>query len=664
MNHEKAHSSPENNDDANKRHFFLEILEESSPTRLDDIQSQFEKADAYERLRLLSFLHDAALEYAEPTGLAEEYYWIFGKNNAFEGFTDKYSSAKYGDIANIYESLKNSDYASPLFKIVADYFKNLATKMQNGPHYVVDNVSTLDEDTKIDRDILSQAQIHAEYPTLSQGSSLRLIRIAPGVAASATEAKITTNTSVKDYTQLLELADRQGQRSILSEIDKHNPFDLSENDISLLNMAHISGIKKSINKWLGIDITDISLNAQIQLLRYMTEAQDHRLENLRNAMHGIDNDLRLKLAENFLAADFGEDFGDALLDIANSKILNTEQVKEILLKINKCRESISGIASMFDNFDDGTFSSQYARAANERLTDALTVFRQIAKDGSAKANLDWAGHPEFVFDSAAEALSYETKSLEIINGTLQDISTGKNGAFVELILKPDRNSAKDNRSVYNLYSPDYGHVLLYTRPEGSHSFNPALEYGKNRSRYAHESNNAGVEASISFTTNPVDPFSLPNPFRPNIASQQDDPAKLNKVSAIRLDREGRTLDMPPNDPNRDAISSKGICSIDLAAIGDSADTPSGKIARLLSVGGEIRAETNGTESSLNHNTRWFDQARYGSAEGFHKLVAYLDGIFINWCSDHGPDKNDTHSFAYRTKLAMGRQTRRISKKIA
>ncbi len=424
-------------------------------------------------------------------------------------------------------------------------------------------------------------------------------------------------------------------------------------------------IKTLIEQKIGnIDLANLSIDAQVQLLKYMTEADNKRFNYLSQTMQKIDRDLRPILAESYLAASFGEDFGDALLDIANSKILNTEQVKEILLKIKSCREPISGIASMFDNFDDGAFSSQYARAANERLTDALTVFRQIAKDGSAKANLDWAGHPEFVFDSATEALSYETKSLEVINGTLQDISAGKNGAFVELILKPDRDSAKDNRSIYNLYSPDYGHVLLYTRPEGSHSFNPALEYGKNRSRYAHESNNAGVEASISFITNPVDPFSLPNPFRPNITSRQDDPAKLNKVSAIRLDREGRTLDMPPDDPNRDAISPKGICSIDLAAIGDSADTPSGKIARLLSVGGEIRAETNGTESSLNHNTKWFNQAQYGSAEGFYKLVTYLDDIFISWCSDHGPDKNDTHSFAYRTKLAMGRQTRRVSKKIA
>ncbi|MCR4753594.1 MAG: hypothetical protein K5837_04235 [Candidatus Saccharibacteria bacterium] len=424
-------------------------------------------------------------------------------------------------------------------------------------------------------------------------------------------------------------------------------------------------IKPLIEQKIGnIDLANLSIDAQVQLLKYMTEADSKRFNYLSQTMQEIDSDLRPILAESYLAANFGEDFGDALLDIANSKILNTEQVKEILLKINKCRESISGIASMFDNFDNGIFSSQYSRAANERLTDALTVFRQIAKDGTAKADLDWAGRPEFTFDSAMEALSYETKSLEVINGTLQDISTGKNGAFIELILKPDRDSAKNNRSVYNLYSPDYGYTLLYTRPEGSHSFNPALEYGKKRSRYVFESNNAGVEASISFITNPADPFSLPNPFRPGNRLRQDDPAKLNKVSAIRLDREGRTLKMPPDDPNRDAVNPEGICSIDLAAIGDSADTPSGKIARLLSVGGEIRAETNGTESSLNHNTKWFNQAQYGSAEGFYKLVAYIDGIVTDWCNEHSPDKNDTHSFAYRTKLTMGQQTRRISKKIA
>ena len=664
MNHEKAHGSPESNDDANKRHLFLEILKDSGPTQLDEIKSQFENADAYERLRLLSFLYDAALEYAEPTGLAEEYYWAFGKNSVFEGFTDEHSSAAYDDVADIYENLKNGDYASPLFIIVADFFKNLATKMQNGPHYVVNNVSALDKDIKIDQDDPPQAQIYAEYPTLSQGDNLRLVRIAPGIAASATEAKVAAGVSMgDDYTQLLELADRQGRKSVLSEIDKNNPFDLSEDDISLLNMAHINGIKKSINKWLGIDITDISLNAQIQLLRYMTEAQDHRLENLRNVMHGIDNNLRLKLAENFLAADFGEDFGDALLVIAESNHLADAEKAKIFDTLSSCRQSIHGITSLYSDIHDGQFTKQYARAANERLTDAVTVFREIAQTGTAEADLDWAGRSKFDYNSAIEALEYEEKSLEIINGVLQDISSRAEGSFAELILEPDRLSAKENRSLYNLYSENFGHVLLYTRPEGSHVFNPALEYGKNGSRYDYDSNNGGVEASISFITNPNDPFTFPNPFRMR-KDAPNDKLKSDKVSAIRLDREGRTAEMAPNDPERDVNRPQGICSVDLAAIGDPSSTPSGKIARLFSTGGKIRANINHTESSLNHNTKWFNQEQYGSAAGFYKLVIYLDSIVNGWATERPASKDNPHSFAYLKKQKrvqkIGRQARKLS----
>ena len=67
-----------------------------------------------------------------------------------------------------------------------------------------------------------------------------------------------------------------------------------------------------------------------------------------------------------------------------------------------------------------------------------------------------------------------------------------------------------------------------------------------------------------------------------------DPQTMDKVSAIRLDREGRAPGMAPDDPQRDPISPEGMISVDLAAIGDRADTPSGKIARLFSVGNKLR----------------------------------------------------------------------------
>ena len=108
-----------------------------------------------------------------------------------------------------------------------------------------------------------------------------------------------------------------------------------------------------------------------------------------------------------------------------------------------------------------------------------------------------------------EALEYEAKSLEIISGTLGDVKSGAKGAFAEVVLPRDESLQRLNRTFYNFYSPQHGYVLLYTRPEGSHSFDPMIEFGKEKSKYREDSINAGVEASISLTTNPIDPFSLP-----------------------------------------------------------------------------------------------------------------------------------------------------------
>ena len=204
--------------------------------------------------------------------------------------------------------------------------------------------------------------------------------------------------------------------------------------------------------------------------------------------------------------------------------------------------------------------------------------------------------------------------------------------------------------MYNLYSPRHGFVLLYTRPEGSGRFDSMIEYGKIRSKYDKTNNNSGVEASISFIVNPIDPFAknrtphLPSPFRPDHHKVKDpkyyDHATMDKVSAIRLDREGRAPDASANDPNRDPIEEIGTISVDLAAINDRADTPSGKIARFFSVGNSLRTKLTGVDSALNHNTHWFEQSNYGTADGFKALVGYIDSLVSGWCLDRKPGENE------------------------
>lgn len=400
-----------------------------------------------------------------------------------------------------------------------------------------------------------------------------------------------------------------------------------------------------IEETLRVDLTKMSMSAQAQLLKFMAKANNERFDNLTGTMNRINDNLRLKLAENFVAAGFGEDFGDSLLEIASSERLTDKEKAQILDNMSSCRESIGVIAGWYGSLDEGNFAKQYARAANERLTDIITVFREIAKKGIATADSGRGELITFDYKSAIEALKYETKSLEIISGTVQDVADGQNGAFAEVVVSPDKSHSSKNRTVYNLYSPRHGYVLLHTRSEGTHSFDPQLEYGKVGSRYNPNSVNTGTEASISFMANPVEPFSLPTPFkdlpwykqnnlRPRGKKSDIEKAaenyKRNRVSANRLDREGIPLGAPANDSNRDPVAPQGRVSVDLSAIGDKPNTPSGKIARLITVGNMIRAKERGSnEIYLNHNTKWFDE-KYGTTDGFKRLVNHIDTLM---CGD-------------------------------
>ena len=400
-----------------------------------------------------------------------------------------------------------------------------------------------------------------------------------------------------------------------------------------------------IKETLKVDLTKMSMNAQAQLLKFMAKANNERFDNLTDTMNKLSGNLRLKLAENFVAADFGEDFGDSLLEIASSEHLTDKEKAQILDNMSSCRKSIGVIAGWYKGLDKGVFTRQYTRAANERLTDIITVFREIAKKGAITADSGRGERITFDYESAIEALKYETKSLEIISGTVQDVADGKNGAFAEVVVPPDKSHSSTDRTVYNLYSPNHGYILLHTRPEGTHSFDPQLEYGKVGSRYNSNSVNTGTEASISFMANPVEPFSLPTPFKNLPWYKQDnlrlrgeksdidkaaDNYKRNRVSAIRLDREGIPLGAPANDPNRDPVAPQGRVSVDLSSIGDKPNTPSGKIARLITVGNMVRAKERGSnEIYLNHNTKWFDK-KYGTTDGFKRLVNHIDTLM---CGD-------------------------------
>lgn len=621
----------------------------------------------------------AALEPEEIEQRKDGYRWRNYKINSFSEFeelpleeqtrilvsvledSDDDSAYLYFAGLDIFDKIEESNHCSPLMKVLAKTGKSLDSnndaywyenelwgsrdeemqKRNLGYTSIVKPSYPLDaKDEKYYQD--NQRKLHQEF--LSLPPDKQLVRIASD-AAAAIDFKEGRLVDIDDYAEkvaLGQISDSYGNMAN-PEQNGQNQLGIDNEALSYVRVLHSNEVAKNMVEGLiHLDLAEIPLNSQAQLLKFMARANNERFGKLCSVLGGIEKlDLRRKLLENFVAADFGEDFGDSLLTIAGSERLSNDEKEKLFDTISSCRESISKITNLYGDIDDGRFTKEYARAANERLTDAIVVFREIAENGATEADLGWAGRPRFNYGEAIEALELEAKSLSIISGVLGDVLSGVEGVFAEQVLSPD-DTGPHNRSLYNFYSPRYGYVMLHTRPEGASSFDPMIEYGKNRGRYNETTNNVGVEASISFVVNPVDPFSRPNPLRPNPKALKNpnfyDPETMDKVSAIRLDREGRAPGQSADDPGRNPTNQIGTVSVDLAAIGDRADTPSGKIARLISTGNKIRSETD-SDFSLNHNTRWFDQGKYGTSSGFSALVKYIDSQMKALCYLRPPKPN-------------------------
>ena len=602
------------------------------------VEEQLRRANAVDQISLLSKLY-ASADYDLDMAM-EPYIWIHGES---DDPVKRMSTFCSSNVSRILHHFAANEANPPLSIIVS---------------------RALEKDLDLGRAMIYEAndQKYLEEVAQKQESIRQLFPDIPSntkVSVVAPDAVATLENSF-GYPVPTGLVNKRGEKTSLLIPEQGNSFQIDRSQAFLLQAVYgIPEVKRAVNQEIGVDLTEVPLSGQLPLFGYMASSSKERFSKLSNALHRIDSRLRLKLAENFVAADFGEDFGDSLLEIVDSKRFSDKEKEQILDSISSCRKSIDDITMWYKDYgnddDKSNFAKQYKRAANERLTDVITVFRELARNGTVAVN-SGRGKKKIAFNrrSAIEALGYEAKSLEIINGTVREIADGEEGAFAEVVIPPDRTLSSKNRTVYSLYSPRHGYVLLHTRPEGTHSFDPQLEYGKVSNRYDANSTNTGTEASISFITNPVEPFSLPTPYKDlpwvkhrrkklkinkekSSAEKAAEDYKHDRVSAIRLDREGRSPGMPADDPNRDPIAPFGMVSVDLSAIGDGPSTPSGKIARLITVGNTLRAQERGNnETHLNHNTEGFSHDKYGTAEGFAKIVRYIDVRMQKMIEDHPP----------------------------
>ena len=430
-----------------------------------------------------------------------------------------------------------------------------------------------------------QALLHEAFPELPPEAPL--YRVARDAAATVEQG------------ELGELRTLAGGRANLHTTEAANSLGVSAIDAELIKRAHAGGVLEVVRLEAGVDLQMLPLESQLRFFRFMAEARPERYDRLCRNLQASDEEEQRQLAEAFLATEFGDDYGDSILTIAEHA--TPQQSQEIFTTINNFRESSQRIAGWYESYD-AEFAGATERAMNERLSDALAAMEVLARDGKLEVDThparnaeDYESDGRFVMalhsvEEGLEIIKNLEKSLRLVRDVLVagDVevrrATEENGQF----------------AMYRFVSPAVGQALMYIRPEGAKGYDRQLEYG----------NRAGVEASMSFIVDPVHPHKPLDVYK--------DPHGVS----IRFDREGRMSDESPFSEDRDPTRANGAISLDISSlIGDGRYMPA-KIGRFIAAGNILRAAKTGGEAHLHHNMNHFDQAAYGSAEGFAKLAVY------------------------------------------
>lgn len=344
-----------------------------------------------------------------------------------------------------------------------------------------------------------------------------------------------------------------------------------------------------IETCLGLKLKEVSLGDQVAIVHLLHRATPSQMKAI--IPHGVDT-----IVQVARSLEFGDDFGDAILDIAEHT--TSEQAERIFENINSLRTRTSEFANMFDAIDP-VFARATEAALNERITDALTALQEVARQGYL--HKDVAPHQknaDYVHDGSFDIdVSSIDGAMEILDGLEKTLSL-IHGIVVAQDLKISKVNSNEAQFVqYRLMSEQAGNMLVYVRPEGAYGYDKDVEYG----------NRKGVEASISFMVNPLDPHALVVP------------KDIDAVS-IRFDHEGRLVDEAPDSDRRDPTRRDGLISVDVSSgMGKVTSLPV-RIGRFIAAGNRIRADRQGTEDSLHHNTHYFDQEKYGDADGFAHLA--------------------------------------------
>lgn len=381
-------------------------------------------------------------------------------------------------------------------------------------------------------------------------------------------------------------------------------FDDSEARV-LFQLAHRSGVREVLEEVTGVDLSEITLETQVQLLRYMAARTEEEFSRLLRAAGAAKETLgsTATFYEAFLATEFGDDFGDKLLSIAEH--IPQEELGRVLADLERARMGARGVMDWYRDVDEH-FAEMALPAIAERITDMITTLEVAARHKSLRIDIGPGNDPEvesqFIYtatwEQAAKDLHDLADNLESDGWILNDPGTVVSRVVVE----------SDKFARFRLLNSRLGTMVLNIRSYGTLTRGDA--------QYEVGSFKNGVEAAINMLSNRHDPYGI-------------SPTADMRTFSLRFDREGRAPDVAASDRSqRKATNKEGTVAVDVASIWSFGDDnePATRVGRAIAAGSRLRAEAIGTKDELNHNML-VDQS-YGNADVFaelaHKVIAKLD----------------------------------------
>ena len=212
-------------------------------------------------------------------------------------------------------------------------------------------------------------------------------------------------------------------------------IDVTNRD--MLQVIHETYVRNRFSESVGFVLEELSFDAQDKAVQYMLSADWGTFSRLQKALgERVSTGDKVDLFEAFIATEFGDDFGDILLDLA--ECTDTGELGRAVGLIADVRKASQVIAGEFDSEDplDKLIAERIPTAFAKRVTEMLALARQDGVDAVIES-----------LDAVARASSELAESLK--RGTFRQVDMTTNfGSFgaeefpVTITARPDGNNAR------------------------------------------------------------------------------------------------------------------------------------------------------------------------------------------------------------------------------